>query len=249
MKKSLVIAIGAAALGLSAQANAADLAARPYTKAPMVAPAPIYTWTGFYAGIQGGGGWGSSDEVFFGAPNAVGFAGTQDYDISGGFVGGVFGYNWQVNNVVFGIEGDYHWADISGRSAVVNAGLGDTYFTKIRGFGDIKGRLGYSTGPALWFISGGAAVGDMQHRYDGIPGNVFARNDWRWGWTIGAGAEYMFAPNWSAKVEYNYIDFGKTTIQYTPVVTNRSEWSDTVHTVKVGVNYHFNWGAPVAARY
>lgn len=249
MKKSLVIAIGAAALGLSAPANAADLAARPYTKAPMAAPAPIYTWTGFYAGIQGGGGWGSSDETFFGAPNAVGFAGSQDYDISGGFVGGVFGYNWQVNNVVFGIEGDYHWADISGRSAEVNAGLGDTYFTKIRGFGDIKGRLGYSTGPALWFISGGAAVGDLQHRYDGVPGNVFARSDWRWGWTIGAGAEYMFAPNWSAKVEYNYIDFGKTTIQYTPVVTNRSEWSDTVHTVKVGVNYHFNWGAPVAARY
>ena len=87
MKKSLVIAIGAAALGLSAQANAADLAARPYTKAPMVAPAPIYTWTGFYAGIQGGGGWGSSDETFFGAPNAVGFAGSQDYDISGGLTG------------------------------------------------------------------------------------------------------------------------------------------------------------------
>ena len=58
MRKTLVIAFGAAALGLSAPANAADLAARPYTKAPVAAPAPIYTWTGFYAGIQGGGGWG-----------------------------------------------------------------------------------------------------------------------------------------------------------------------------------------------
>ena len=62
---------------------------------------------------------------------------------------------------MFGIEGDYHWADISGRSAQINTGVGDTYFTKIRGFGDIKGRLGYSTGPALWFVSGGAAVGDI----------------------------------------------------------------------------------------
>ncbi|MFZ5716439.1 MAG: outer membrane protein, partial [Bradyrhizobium sp.] len=128
--------------------------------------------------------------------------------------------------------------------------LGDTYFTKIRSFGDIKGRLGYSTGPALFFVSGGAAVGDLQHRYD-VPlvGSV-VRNDWRWGWTVGAGAEYMFAPNWSAKVEYNYIDFGTSTLQYTApaVAANRSEWTDTVHTVKAGVNYHFNWGAP-APRY
>lgn len=248
MKKILVVAFGVAALGVSAPASAADLAARPYTKAPMAAPAPIYTWTGFYVGVQGGGGWGRSDETFFGAPNTAIFAGTQNYDTSGGFVGGVVGYNWQSGPVVFGIEGDYHWADINGRSAEINAGFGDTYFTKIRGFGDIKGRLGYSTGPALLFVSGGAAVGDIQHRYDpaAFPSATFVQNNTRWGWTVGAGAEYMFAPNWSAKVEYNYIDFGKSTIQYTPVVANRSEWTDTVHTVKAGVNYHFNWGAPVA---
>jgi len=256
MNKTLLIALGAAALGLAAPANAADMAARPYTKAPMVAPAAIYNWTGFYAGVQGGGGWGRSDETYFFAPNTAIFAGTQKYDTSGGFVGGVFGYNWQQGPVVFGIEGDYHWADISGRSAIVNVGpvnLGDTYFTKIRGFGDIKGRLGYSTGPALFFVSGGAAVGDIQHRYDaagnGGAANTFVQNDWRWGWTVGAGAEYMFAPSWSAKVEYNYIDFGKSTIQYGPAPTNRSEWTDTVHTIKAGVNYHFNWGSPVVAKY
>lgn len=249
MKKILVVAFGVAALGLSAPASAADLAARPYTKAPMAAPAPIYTWTGFYVGVQGGGGWGRSDETFFGAPNAPGFAGTQNYDTTGGFVGGVVGYNWQSGPAVFGIEGDYHWADINGRSAVITPAFGDTYFTRIRSFGDIKGRLGYSTGPALLFVSGGAAVGDIQHRYDAALNPLsasFVQNNTRWGWTVGAGAEYMFAPNWSAKVEYNYIDFGKSTIQYTPVVANRSEWTDTVHTVKAGVNYHFNWGAPVA---
>jgi len=160
MNKTLLVALGTVALGLAAPANAADMAARPYTKAPMVAPSPIYNWTGFYAGVQGGGGWGRSDETFLLAPNAPGFAATQKYDTSGGFVGGVFGYNWQQGPVVFGIEGDYHWADISGRSAEINAGFGDTYYTKIRSFGDIKGRLGYSTGPALWFVSGGAAVGD-----------------------------------------------------------------------------------------
>jgi len=249
MKKILIGLAGAVALTLSAPAGAADLAARPYTKAPVAPPAPIYTWTGFYVGVQGGGAWGRSDETFFGAPNTAIFAGSQNYDTTGGFVGGVFGYNWQSGPVVFGVEGDYHWADINGRSAEINAGLGDTYFTRIRGFGDIKGRLGYSTGPALWFVSGGAAVGDIQHRYDGVPGNVFVNNNTRWGWTVGAGAEYMFAPNWSAKLEYNYIDFGRSTIQYSAVPTNRSEWTDTVHTVKAGVNYHFNWGGLGTTRY
>ena len=59
----------------------------------------------------------------------------------------------------------------------------------------------------------------------------------------------MFAPSWSAKLEYNYIDFGRSTIQYTAVPTDRSEWTDTVHTLKAGVNYHFNWGGPVVAKY
>jgi len=257
MKKILFGTIGIVALGLSAPASAADLAARPYTKAPIAAPAPIYTWTGFYLGIQGGGGWGRSNETYFFAPNTPAFAGTQNYDTSGGFVGGVAGYNWQMRAFVVGLEGDYHWADINGRSSVINVGppnLGDTFATKLRGFGDIKGRVGYAWGPALWFVSGGAAVGDIQHRYDaalnGGAANTFVQNDWRWGWTLGTGVEYMFAPNWSAKVEYNYIDLGKSTIQYAAVpATNRSEWNDTIHTIKAGVNYHFNWGTPVVAKY
>jgi outer membrane immunogenic protein len=253
MKKLFVLTTALVALG-AAPALAADLAARPYTKAPPPIPAPIMTWTGFYLGIQGGGGWGRSNETFFGAPNAAGFAGTQNYDTTGGFVGGVGGYNWQVGSTVFGIEGDYHWADINGRSNVINTalGYGDTYYTKLRGFGDIKGRLGYAAGPALLFVSGGAAVGDLQHRYDAGTNPFsasFVQNNWRWGWTLGAGAEYMFAPNWSAKIEYNYIDFGTSTIQYTnpTIPANRSEWKDTVHTLKAGLMYHF--GGPVVARY
>jgi len=247
MKKFLLGTVAAVAMVTSA--SAADMAARPYTKAPM-AVAQVLSWTGFYAGIQGGYGWGSSNEVFFGAPNTAIFAGTQKYDTSGGFVGGDFGYNWQTGAIVLGLEGDYHWADINGRSGVVNAGLGDTYFTKLRGFGDIKGRLGYAMGPTLLFVSGGAAVGDLQHRYDaalnGGAGNSFASSNTRWGYTVGAGVEYMFAQNWSGKLEYNYIDLGKSTIQYP---ATRSEFNDTFHTIKAGINYHFNWGGPVAARY
>ena len=249
MKKFLLGTVAAVAMVTSA--SAADMAARPYTKAPM-AVAQVLSWTGFYAGIQGGYGWGSSNEVFVGAPNTAIFAGTQKYTTSGGFAGGDFGYNWQTGAMVLGLEGDYHWADISGRSGVINAGLGDTYFTKLRGFGDIKGRLGYAVGPALLFVSGGAAVGDLQHRYDpalNLLGGTFVQNTTRWGYTVGAGVEYMFAQNWSGKLEYNYIDLGKSTIQYTAAPANRSEWNDTFHTIKAGINYHFNWGGPVAARY
>lgn len=252
--KKLVLA--ASILAISAvSASAADMAPR-YAKAPPPVAAAVMTWTGFYVGLQGGGGWGDSDETFFLAPNTPAFVGTQSYDTSGGFVGGVVGYNWQSGAFVLGIEGDYHWADINGRSSVINIGppnLLDTYYTQLRGFGDIKGRLGYAAGPALFFVSGGAAVGDIRHRYDaalnGGAANTFVQDTTRWGWTVGAGLEYMFAPNWSAKLEYNYIDLGKSTIQYSPVVANRSEWDDTFHTVKAGINYHFNWGGPVVAKY
>src|SRR5664279_4810353 len=113
MKKFLLGTV--AALAMVTSASAADMAARHYTKAPM-AVAQVMSWTGFYAGIQGGYGWGSSNEVFFNGPNTAIFAGTQKYDTSGGFAGGDFGYNWQTGAVVLGLEGDYHWADISGRS-------------------------------------------------------------------------------------------------------------------------------------
>jgi outer membrane immunogenic protein len=254
MKKFLLSTV--ALVAFAAPAAAADLAARPYTKALPPAAATVMSWTGFYIGVQGGGGWGTSDETYFNAPNTATFVGTQSYDTSGGFAGGVVGYNWQSGAFVFGIEGDYHWADINGRSAVINVGppnLLDTYYTQLRSFGDIKGRVGYAAGSALFFVSGGAAVGDIQHRYDaalnGGPAFTVVQNNTRWGWTVGAGAEYMFAPNWSAKVEYNYIDLGKSTIQYGPAPTLRSEWDDKFHTVKAGVNYHLNWGGPVVAKY
>ena len=246
MKRVFLGAVSLMVLGALAPAGAADLAARPYTKAPMVAPAPLPTWTGFYIGLQGGGGWGTSKETFIGRFNAPGFLGTQNYNTNGGFAGGVIGYNWQVDNIVFGLEGDYHWADINGRSGVITAGLGDSYFTKLRGFGDIKGRLGYAVGPALFFVSGGAAVGELQHRYDRAAGVFFGQNTTRWGYTVGAGAEYMFAPNWSAKAEYQYYNFGNTTFTGGPAPVVGSRFNSDEHTVKVGVNYRFGWSGPTS---
>lgn len=103
--------------------------------------------------------------------------------------------------------------------------------------------------PQLWFVNGGAAVGDILHRYNaGLAPPSVSASDTRWGWTAGAGVEYMFAANWSAKLEYNYIDLGKVApIQYTPAINDRSEWKDTFHTVKLGINYHFKAASPVVS--
>jgi outer membrane immunogenic protein len=77
---------------------------------------------------------------------------------------------------------------------------------------------------------------------------IWSARSARWGWTAGAGVEYMFAANWSAKLEYNYIDLGKVApIQYTPAINDRSERKDTFHTVKLGINYHFNAPSPVVS--
>jgi outer membrane immunogenic protein len=254
MKSIFVAAAGLAVLGLSC-ASAADLAPRAPVQAPPAAVPPNVGWNGFYVGVQGGGGWGSSNETYLGAANTPAFVGTQNYGTNGGFVGGVIGVNWQTGPAVFGVEGDYHWSGINGRSGIINVGppdIYDTYNTALRSFGDIKGRLGYAAGPALWFVSGGAAVGDIQHRYSpGLNPPSYEASDVRWGWTVGAGVEYMFTSKWSAKVEYDYLDFGSASpIQYTTEPIDRSEWKDTFHTVKVGLNYHFNWDSPVvAARY
>ena len=69
------------------------------------------------------------------------------------------------------------------------------------------------------------------------------------GYTVGAGLEYMFAQNWSAKIEYQYYDFGKTTLRDAAALAAFGSFRDDEHTVKAGLNYRFNWGGPVVAKY
>lgn len=118
-------------------------------------------------------------------------------------------------------------------------------YTELCSFGDIKGRLGYADGPALWFVSGGAAVGDILHHYNAglIPPSVSA-SDTRWGRIAGAPAPNTCSrrtgrPRSNTTTSISYIDLGKGSLQYDPLVAiNRSEWSDTFQTVKAGLNYH-----------
>src|SRR5438105_10934060 len=146
MKKVLLASASFLAFGAFAPASAADLAARPYTKAP-VAVASVYNWTGFYLGIVGGGAW----------ENASG-----DPKMKGGFVGGTAGYNWQAGNVVFGVEADGAWADVSASAtgAALVPGFGvvtATASSKTDAMGTVRGRIGYAVNQVLFYGTGGYA--------------------------------------------------------------------------------------------
>jgi len=206
-----VLGLVGGVLLLAGPALAADLSRPPPYKAPPPV-LPVFSWTGFYIGVHGGYGWSNS----------------QGLDLKGGFGGGQVGYNYQMNNIVLGIEGDGAWADISQSSAF----LPDTSF-KFNALTSLRGRLGVTTGNALFY---GTAGGGWAHGKLEIVG--FSDSQWHSGWTAGAGIEYAFMPNWSAKVEY--LHYGLDTKTYTfPGLLVDSGKLD-VNTIKVGINYLFH---------
>ncbi len=247
MKKFLLGTVALVALGATVPALAADLAARPasYTKAPAYA-APIYNWTGFYIGGHVGGGFDGNN----------GFAGTTGNNDDGRFLGGLqAGADYQfAPNWVVGIEGQYSWLGSNNNNGVAftGPGAGYVYTNNQRGLGSVTGRVGYTWGPGLLYVKGGYAYSDYSEslNFVGLGPQAFALNSSHHdGYTVGAGAEYMFAPSWSAKVEYMYYDFGKTNFVAPVVLSGFGSTRNDEHTVKAGINYHFNWGGPVVARY
>ncbi|WP_407178212.1 outer membrane protein [Bradyrhizobium sp. STM 3562] len=243
MKKVFLATVALAAVGAAAPALAADLGARApyYQKAPAYVPAPIYNWTGFYIGGHIGGAF-SSDNNFSGL--------STGNNSNGRFLGGVqLGYDWQLSPVfVVGLQGQYSW--LSGNVGAVFPG-GLAYTNKQRGLGSITGRVGYSWGPGLLYVKGGYAYSDNNESvtFGGIPVAFATSGDHTNGWTVGAGLEYMFAPNWSANIEYQYYNFGDARFTAPVGLVGVGSFTTDDHTVKAGVNYRFNWGAPVAARY
>src|ERR1700730_15272370 len=200
MKKFLLATVALVALGAAVPALAADLGARaPYTKAPVYA-APIYNWTGFYIGGHVGGAF-SSNSNFNGLT-------TGNNGNNGRFLGGVQGgADWQfAPNWVVGAEAQYSW--LSGNVGAVFPG-GFAYNNNQRGLGSVTGRFGYTWGPGLLYVKGGYAFSDNNESvtFGGVPVAFAINGDHRNGYTVGADLEYMFAQNWSAKVEYQYYNF------------------------------------------
>src|ERR1700686_1431174 len=155
MKKVLLASVGIIALGV-ASASAADMQRRAM---PAKAPAyvtPVYNWTGPYIGISGGGGWGRSD---FSAPLSSG-----SFNTSGGLVGGTLGYNYQIGQVVLGVEGDLDWSNIGGSTT---CGV-TTCETRNHWLSTARGRLGYAVDRFMPYVTGGAAFGDIKTSVAGV---------------------------------------------------------------------------------
>jgi outer membrane immunogenic protein len=265
MKKLLLGAVGLVAMGISAPASAADLAARPYTKAPPPMIAPIYDWSGVYIGINGGGGWSRkcwdlASNAFvpggivttFPTPVAEGC-----HDASGGTVGGQIGYRWQASSWVFGLEAQGNWANFRGsnpslflRPPLVTPGFSNQ--SRIDAFGLFTGQVGYAWNNVLLYVKGGGAVTGDRYTTFTIPAGLLvdSARDTRWGGVVGVGLEYGFAPNWSVAVEYDHLFMGTHNVTFSSPAglfsaTDRIRQDVDLATVRI----NYRWGGPVIAKY
>jgi outer membrane immunogenic protein len=252
MKKLTFLAAAAIAIGAAVPAVAADLPARTYTKAPVAIPSPLYDWSGFYIGINGGGGF--SHKCWDLDVNPGGRVGPEGcHDATGGTVGGQIGYRWQMTNWVFGLEAQGNWADFRGDniSQVLPAFRNQS---RIDAFGLFTGQIGYAWNNALLYVKGGAAVTDDRYRAFSVSTGALTdtANETRWGAAIGAGFEYGFAPNWSFGLEYDHLFLGANNVNFTTPagvfdVTDRIR--QDVDLFLVRFNYKFGGPGPVVARY
>ena len=268
MKKIFLGAAALVALGMAAPASAADLAARPYTKAPPPMIAAIYDWSGFYIGINGGGGWSHKCwdliDAGFGPITPVR---EGCHDATGGTVGGQIGFRWQASSWVFGLEAQGNWADIKGSntSLVFLPGILDLTDNRIQSridaFGLFTGQIGYAFNNALLYVKGGAAVTNDHYRVFDIPTGVVTdrANETRWGAVVGAGVEFGFAPNWSVAFEYDHLFMGDRNVNFSGsgtvvgipagTFTGTDRIRQDVDLATVRLNYRLNWGGPVIAKY
>ena len=209
MKKVLLAALMA---GVASSAMAADLPTRKAPPAPQVyAAPPIFSWTGFYVGVNGGWG-GASGGGDLGGP-------------TGGLVGGTIGYNYQIGQFVAGLEGDWDWADLNKNGTVGVL----PYSNKIDSLLTARARVGVAMDRALLYVTGGYAGAEDKVS---VP-TVFGSTDWRSGAAIGGGIEYAFTNNISAKAEYIYTAFpGKS---YLPGYKSDLD----ISLVRAGLNYKF----------
>jgi outer membrane immunogenic protein len=212
-----------AANAMAGAAAAADLGARyprqPYVKAPIYNPP--FTWTGFYLGLNGGGGWGGST-----------WDRTGSFDLSGGVIGGTAGFNWQTGPAVLGVEGDLDWSGVSG-TTVAGCAAGCT--TRNGWLGTVRGRAGYSFDRFLPYVTGGLAFGDIHASTPGFAGATQTNL----GWTIGAGVEAAIVANWSAKAEYLHVDLGSFNCGLSCGLAITDSVSLHEELLRGGVNYRF----------
>ena len=237
-----------AAIALSGSAFAADLPPAPAPRAPAVylpPVVPVYNWSGVYLGINGGYGFGSSE--WTDPQNLSGSTSSGSFNTNGGLVGGTLGVNFQTGGFVFGVEGDWDWQGLQGTSnspfCNILASGTPSCETKSDWIGTIRGRAGYAADRVLFYATGGGAFGNVQTGLNTLS----LQSNTEFGWTAGAGIEWAFADNWTAKVEYLFVDLGNTTCNTSancrfdaPATAANNSVSFTESMIRAGVNFKFN---------
>jgi outer membrane immunogenic protein len=265
MRHALFIAaLSGSLLGAVQLASAADMATprapMPEKAAPMAAPAPVYPWTGFYLGAHFGGGWENHTVTNVGSLNSVNFpAGySSSGDISGVLGGAQIGFDYQFHpNWLIGIAGDWAWTNIKGDQDNPSVTYPSTIISHVHHeytwLATLTGRIGFLVDPSwLFYAKGGAAWAHQKSNFNTTnSGTVVTTGDGsntRSGWTVGGGTEYRFARNWSAFLEYDYVDFGTKTNDLNVTYGTGSiptgsvlERDNKAHLsiVKAGFNYRF----------
>jgi outer membrane immunogenic protein len=260
--RTRVVALLIGAAGLCGFATTAS--ADGYQKKRHYAPAPCcFSWSGFYAGINGGYGFSADDDPvvwretfgllpFFGPVNA------GSLDIAGGFGGIQVGYNAQNGPWVIGIEADLQGADISDSASATTSYLGGTatFDTthRVGWFGTFRPRLGYTWDRTLLYATGGFAWGSVKHTMRWADDFGFLAQDttssMQVGYAVGGGIEHAFNCCWSVKLEYQYIDLGKEdyvapelialTQQPVTGLAIHSQADTDFHTIRVGLNWRWH---------
>jgi outer membrane immunogenic protein len=224
IRRSVVACLGLMAVGLvGVGAQAADLPPRyaPYApQAPIYAP--LYRWTGFYVGINGGAGWGRSQ-----------WDGIDKFDISGGLIGGTVGYNWQFSQWMVGVEGDLDWSGISGTAAPLPCPAGCQ--TRNHWLATVRGRAGYSWDRFLPYLTAGLALGDINASRPGFP----AGTNTTAGWTVGAGVEVGVVGNVSLKAEYLFVSLSDFNCGFNCGLAANANVTFYANVFRGGLNVHF----------
>jgi outer membrane immunogenic protein len=237
MRSLVAISIVGSLLAFSSNAFAADLPPQPPVKAPAMVPIETFTWTGIYLGAHAGGGWSklSGTNSFDGTNSSV--------SLNGWLAGGQIGGNYQVGQWVFGVQGDYAYADVK-----MSQSLGPivgSLEVKHDYFATASGRIGYAFDRLMIYAKGGGAWTRDKWRATDNLGGLVSGSFGRSGWLAGAGVEWAFSGNWSVFAEYNYLSFGKINEALTTggsgtlVATGSGVVKDTTNIAKVGINFRF----------
>ncbi len=234
-----------ALIGISGAALAADLppSLPPRAPAAYVPPVlPVYNWADVYVGINGGWGWGNA-KFTANTMTPVGTISGTPHD-NGGVVGGTLGANFQAGAFVFGVEGDWDWSGINTGTTTSICNFSGNCQTGNNWLATARGHVGYTADRVLFYATAGGAFANVQTNFNGVT-----TTHTQSGWTAGAGLEWAFADNWTAKVEYLYVNLGNGSVNCVNTTCTGFNGGNplpvsvslTENLVRAGVNFKFSF--------